>query len=57
MKTNDNIIALKEEQLENVQGGLLVTIIAGAAAASALGALVKASVDFHKYRKSKKAAE
>ena len=54
---NTNITALKEEQLDNVQGGLLVTIIAGAAAAASIGALVKANVDFYKYRKSKKAAE
>lgn len=55
MKTNSNITTLKDEQLNHVQGGLAVTIIAGAAAASALGALVKVGIDFHKFRKAKKA--
>lgn len=51
---NNEVIALDDEKLDKVNGGLLVTITAGTAAAIGLAALVKTTRDFIKFRKQKK---
>lgn len=54
MKAN-NIIALKEEELAPVQGGIFTTILAGAAAVAAIATIVKSGIDIHKLVKEGKA--
>lgn len=53
----NTITTLNDEQLDTVQGGILTSILAGAAAVAAAATVVKSCIDIHKILKEKKAAK